>query len=133
MVDTDVFSDKEILAKTLDGEAGNQGILGQHAVANVIMNRVRLKWQGETTARGVCLHRKQFSCWNNTPDNKNRARIMKETSDECLVMAELALEGKLSDLTGGADSYIVRGTPCYWAKNLTPVASIGAHDFYITK
>lgn len=128
--DTDQFSEEEVFAKTIDGEAGNQGQDGQTAVAAVVMNRVNLKWQGETTARGVCLHHKQFSCWLPGAD---RDRIMTSLNPQCLYIAKVALAGAMNDPTNGADSYIVRGTPCYWAEGLTPVASIGAHDFYITK
>lgn len=128
-IDTDQFSDLEIFAKTLDGEAGNQEYLGQQAVANVIMNRVALTWQGETGVRGVCLHREQFSCWLPSPD---RDRIMVNLEPQCLEIAQLALSGKLADITDGADSYEVRNYGASWAKNLIPVASIGAHDFYRT-
>ena len=130
VLDTDQFSEEEIFAKTLDGEAANQGRIGQQAVANTIMRRVALQWQGETTVRGVCLRRKQYSCWN---PGQDRDRIMKETNPQCLLIAQLAMAGSLSDLTAGADSYIVRDTPCYWAKGLMPVASIGVHDFYVTR
>ena len=129
-LDTDKFTDVQIIAMTLDGEAANQDAIGKQMVANTLMRRVALKWQGETTMRGVCLHRKQYSCWSPGPD---RDRIMGEISPECLVLAEQALAGSLSDLALGADSYIVRGTPCYWAKGLTPVVSHGAHDFYKTR
>ena len=129
ITDTDQFTDLEIFAKTLDGEAGDQGYLGQQAVANVIMNRVRLQWQRETTVRGVCLHHAQFSCWSPGAD---RDRIMMALEPQCLEIAQRALDDTLPDITGGADSYEVRGTGAYWAKNLTPAAAIGAHDFYIT-
>lgn len=130
MNDTDQFSDLEIFAKTLDGEAGNQGYEGQQAVANVIMKRVALKWQHETTPRGVCLHHYQFSCWLPGSD---RDRIMKSTNPQCLAIAKLALDGALSDITNEADSYEVHGTQAYWSNRLTPVATIGDQDFYVTK
>ena len=130
--DTDQFSDLEIFAKTLDGEAGNQGYEGQQCVAEVIMQRVALHWQGETTIRGVCLHHNQFSCWN-SGTNPDRDRIMKSTDEQCLTIAGMFLRGFTSNYTKGADSYIVRGTDCYWADGLEPVYSRGAHDFYITR
>ena len=124
------LSDAEVVAKTLDGEAGNQGYRGQKAVANVIMRRAQLGWQGEKTLRGVCLHPKQFSCWDIGPDLD---RIMAGTNPQCMSLALLALANNLPDITNGADSYQVRGTNAYWSQGLTPVASIGAHDFYITR
>ena len=129
-LDTDKFTDLEIFAKTLDGEAGNQGYLGKQAVANVIMYRTAHRWKHETTVRGTCLHPAQFSCWLPCPD---RTRIMTAPFDpECMEIAKLAMAGKLPDISGGADSYVVRGTKAYWTRNLNPVASIGAHDFYRT-
>jgi hypothetical protein len=50
-----------------------------------------------------------------------------------LTIADQAIAGNLVDVTGGADSYIVRGLTADWMKNLVPCSSIGAHDFYQTK
>jgi spore germination cell wall hydrolase CwlJ-like protein len=130
MLDTDAFSDQEIVAKTLDGEAGNQGYEGQQAVANVIMNRVKLNWQGETTLRGVCLHRKQFSCWN---PGFCRDRIMKYLDPQCLQIARDLILDHLPDITHEADSYEVTGTNAYWTLGLVPCAVIRKHSFYRTR
>lgn len=128
MSDTDAFSDVDIFSKTLDGEAGNQGYDGQCAVADVIMRRVSLKWQGETTARGVCLHPKQFSCWL---PGKDRDRIMKSTNNQCLNIAGLAMRGFLSDNTNGATHYVDDSIAApYWAKGYTPCATMGRLIFY---
>jgi spore germination cell wall hydrolase CwlJ-like protein len=130
MGDLDQFSDLEIVAKTLDGEAGDQGYEGQQAVANVIGLRASLKWQGEDTLRGVCLHPYQFSCWLPGPD---RDRIIVSENDSCLKIAELTVNGTLPDITNGADSYEVTGTGAYWSYGLNPVTVIGKHSFYITR
>jgi len=124
------LTDVEVIAKTLDGEAGNQGTEGQIAVANVIATRASLAWQGETTLRGVALHPYQFSCWLPGPD---RDRILKSTNPLCIPIAQSALDGTLADITNGADSYEVHGTQAYWAARLTPVATIGDQDFYRTR
>lgn len=133
MADTDSLSDLDIIARTLDGEAGNQGYIGLAAVGSVILTRVKLAWQGETTARGVCLHPKQLDCWLPGPD---RDRIMAPdyvVYDLENSVAQMVLDGSLPDSVNGADSYIVTGTPCYWAENLTPVAVVGKQSFYITR
>ena len=133
MNDTDSLSDLDIVARTIDGEAGNQGYEGQQAVACVIMNRVALKWKGDETERAVRLRPAQFSCWLPGPD---RDRIMSPSyvaPNTCVLLAGMALSGTIMDITEGADSYIVTGTPCYWAKGLTPVIVIGKHSFYITR
>lgn len=138
MTDPLLLDEVEIFARTLDGEAENQGYLGQQAVANVIMKRVELQWKGDTNAKDVCLHRLQFSCWNNTPNNHDRTRILALAADDvaleqCRDIAQLALAGNLPDLTNGADSYEVTGSGAYWAVDLDPCATIGKHSFYITR
>ncbi|WP_334130152.1 cell wall hydrolase [Sneathiella sp.] len=65
----------DIMARTIYGEAGAQSEKSAVAVANVIMNRVRLpNWPNDIA--GVCLQPWQFSCWNTTAKNTNRARII---------------------------------------------------------
>lgn len=135
MADTDKFSDSEILARTIYGEARNQGTDGICAVANVIMNRVKLNgWRGHDV-RSVCLKPFQFSCWNQS--DPNRAKIMAVTTadpiyEQCLEIAGAAIAGTLPDIVGNADSYQVINTGAYWSKGLTPVATIIDHEFYVT-
>lgn len=134
-METDNLSSSEIVAKTLYGEASNQGYEGQKAVANVIQNRVKLKgWMGHDF-RSVCLKPYQFSCW--LESDPNRARIMAANQGDpvyaqCLQLAKLAIGGQLDDITNGADSYRVIGTPAKWAEGLLPVAVIGKHEFFKT-
>jgi cell wall hydrolase len=134
--DLDQFSELEIFAKTLDGEAADQGYEGQQAVASVIMRRQALDWQKEITVRGVCLHPYQFSCWLPGPD---RTRIIAATQfndpayAQCLEIAQDALAERLPDNTEGADSYLVTGTQVDWIKGLTPTVVIGKHSFFITR
>lgn len=130
------LSEQQAFALTLDGEAANQGYQGQHAIACVIMKRVELKWQGETTVKGVCLHHAQFSCWNPGPDCDRISNPLEQSTHtyaQCLSIAQLALAGQLDDITSGADSYEVTGSGAYWAEGLSPVAVIGAHSFYRTR
>jgi spore germination cell wall hydrolase CwlJ-like protein len=133
--DTDALSDQEIVAKTLFGEASNQGYEGQQAVANVIQNRVASPGWWGNDFRTVCLKPYQFSCW--IVSDPNRARIMAASEADpiyaqCMSIAALAIAGQLIDITNGADSYLVTGTPAKWSDGLVPVAVIGAHSFYKT-
>lgn len=135
VVDTDKFSDTEILARTSYGEARNQPHIGKQAIACVVLNRAKHGGWWGNTVRTVCLKFEQFDCW--MKNDPNRAIIMAVTESnpvyiECLGIARLAMTGDLTDVTHGADSYLVRGIVKDWNKNLTPVASIGAHDFYRT-
>lgn len=133
-----VFSDKEILARTLYGEARGEGQLGIDAVASVIMNRVKNPcWWGKSV-RTVCLKPWQFSCWNEK--DPNRDIIINVTDKEpifrlCLLTAELAIEGLVTDPTYGADSYhdIRMTVPPKWVANATSTTVINHHIFYITR
>ncbi len=57
-------SDYDLIARTMIGEAGDQGPAGQAAVAHVILNRINSGEFGDTPA-AVVLGRNQFSVWNN--------------------------------------------------------------------
>ena len=117
MIDVSTLTDVQVISRTLDGEAGNQGQNGQQGVGSVIQNRVNLKWQGETTARGVCLHHEQFDCW--IPGDPSHIRITADDYVEnlqCTAIAIQVLAGTLPDNTNGADSYEVTGTNAYWDK-----------------
>jgi spore germination cell wall hydrolase CwlJ-like protein len=131
MADTDYLTDLQIVARTLDGEAGNQGYAGQQGVANVIQNRIVLVWQGETTARGVCLHRLQFDCWSPGVD---RNRIMASgyiPPSQCLLIARTALNGTLTDITQGATHYFDDSIePPIWAAPARFTVKIGSLNFY---
>lgn len=135
MADTDIFSDAQIVARTIYGEARNQVPLGQKAIACVIMNRARHGGWWGSTPREVCLKPFQFSCWNANDPNRSLMLAVDPLDpvfSPLLEIAQSAMAGALIDVTAGADSYEVRGTGAFWAKGLTPVASIGAHDFYVT-
>ncbi|HJR27754.1 MAG TPA: cell wall hydrolase, partial [Pseudomonas sp.] len=64
--------DRDVLARTLWGEARGEGLPGQIAVAWAIRNRVNdgkaRSWWGEGYA-GVCQAPYQFSCWNKSDPN----------------------------------------------------------------
>lgn len=130
---TDVNIDT--VARTLYGEARNQGAEGQQAVANVIMNRLAKKsWYG-ATPYGVCMKPGQFSCWN--PGDPNKPVITHVTADDaifaqCLDIAAQAVDGRLPDITDGATHYKVVGTKASWDKGdvLVPCKVIGQHEFF---
>lgn len=129
-------TDVEIVARTIWGEARNQGVIGMQAIANVIMRRARLGgWWGNTPSQ-VCLKFEQFSCRN--AGNVNLSKLLSVTTADAqycnaLTIAQDAISGHLEDVTCNADSYEVRGTNASWTYGLRPVKSIGIHDFYITR
>lgn len=123
----------DILARTIWGEARGEGAEGMQAVANVIMNRVaRPGWWG-SDVQSVCLASQQFSCW--LPGDPNLVRMVHVTNADpqfslAQQIAEAAVTGNLSDVTGGATSYynpsVVNPS---WASSMTVTAQIGHHVF----
>jgi N-acetylmuramoyl-L-alanine amidase len=136
VADTDAFSDQEIFAKTIFGEARNQGDLGMVAVASVIMNRSeKPSWWGGPDVRSICLKPWQFSCWNK--NDPNRHLLLNTPANDkdfayCMELAARAMAEELPDCTNEATSYYARSmkAPPHWAFGLTPCAEIGDHIFF---
>lgn len=125
----------DVLARTVFGEARNQGALGMHAVASVVLNRVaHPTWWGKDII-SVCLDREQFDCWN--ADDPNLLIIQDVTIDDpvFLTASEIsrqAVAGTLPDVTNGATTYkrTDEPWPASWGPEVQPLVSIGAHSFY---
>ncbi|HEY6633792.1 MAG TPA: cell wall hydrolase [Rhizobiaceae bacterium] len=133
-----------ILARTLYGEARGEfdaegkGDKAVEAVANVILNRVAKKFRGRSTVRDVCLHAKQFSCWNG--NDVNRRKIMNLVKgadsefDRCLAVATRAIRGEFPDHTDGALHYFARRIPkppwVLASPDAKVTLTIGGHVFY---
>lgn len=137
-------TDVEILARTLYGEARNEGYTGMQAVANVVVNRAKAKKSFFGTGiSGVCLKPRQFSCWNpkfgySTKDANivaNYKRMISATTADPLYaqaveIARLAVAGQLTDITKNAAYYHTTAINPSWAKGVLPVKVIGSHKFY---
>lgn len=128
----------DVLARTLWGEARGEGTQGMHAVANVVMNRVRTAqqhgsyWWGNNVIQ-VCQKPYQFSCWNRSDPNFKKLQEVDASNlyfATAIRIARRALAYCLADLTGGANHYHAAGISPYWAKNEKPSAVIGNHIFY---
>jgi len=106
--------DKEILARTIFGEASNQGEEGMTAVGNVILNRYRsnlpkYKTKDFEGIKSVILKPYAFTVYNDKKD-ENYNRMMSATKEnesyaKALDIAEKLLTGKIKDNTGGATHY----------------------------
>lgn len=126
----------DVMARTLWGEARNQGTAGMQAVANVIMNRVaKGGWYGATPAE-VCKKKYQFSCWLDSDPNKEKLLKVDESDRQfaqCLDIARKAINGEIGDNTGGATEYHTKAIKPNWNwSKLQKTASIGDHIFYKT-
>ncbi len=128
----------ELKARTAWGEARGQGDAGLQAVINVIDNRVKAKsWFGATVEE-VIFKPFQFSLWNRDAfdqldKNGNLAQSVNENDQQykkALELAKLSEQGKLNDITGGADHYHADYVAPTWANKMTQTAIIGNHIFY---
>ena len=133
MISTDSLSDTEVLARTLWGEARNQGYDGMEAVACVIRNRAENPgWWGKTL-RGVCLAPKQFSCWNGDDPQfaSMHADAMAGPSIDTARRIASYIAG-IPDRVNGADHYCTEAvvSKTKWARGRTPVAQFGTHLFF---
>ncbi len=129
----------DVRARTIWGEARGEGEQGMHAVASVIMNRVAIArqrggdyWWGRTVMQ-VCQKPYQFSCWNK--GDPNFPLLLRVTVDDpafaiAYRFAALAVMGRLSDITRGADHYHAKSVMPFWARDHAPVCTIGSHMFY---
>jgi len=131
-------NDLKILAKTIYGEARGElnpfGLAPLIAVGNVVINRVRKKFEKSIT--DVCLAPRQFSCWNHDDPNYEKIKNLDESSSLFKTYLEIArnlIEGSWPDLTDGCDHYHARYVKPFWAGMLTPKRVFGNHLFYSLK
>lgn len=129
-------ADKDVLARTIFGEARGEGYEGMEAVACVILNRLKsgVRWWGDSIVT-ICLRPYQFSCWNEGDPNKALCLAVKDTNPKfamALDIAGKALDGDWEDVTNGADHYYAKSMkfPPKWARGREPVAEIGNHIFF---
>lgn len=131
--------DRDILARTLWGEARGEGLMGQIAVAWTIRNRVndgkQKSWWGEGYA-GVCQAPYQFSCWNKNDPNFAYLSGAKPIPAGQLALARSAadqvLSGLAADPTDGATHYYALSLPKApaWVKGAMLTLTLGQHRFY---
>ncbi|MCH4880162.1 cell wall hydrolase [Pseudomonas sp. TMW22090] len=136
---TDASRDRDILAKTLWGEARGEGLPGQIAVAWAIRNRVNdgkaKSWWGEGYA-GVCLKPWQFSCWNKSDPNhgylSGEKQIPAGQYAQALRVADLVISNAVPDPTGGATHYYATTMPKppTWANGSKQTLKLGRHVFF---
>ena len=131
--------DRDILARTLWGEARGESIAGQIAVAWTIRNRVNdgkaNSWWGEGYA-GVCQKPYQFSCWNKNDRNyaflSGAKPIPAAQYAQALKAADQVMAGTVPDPTGGATHYYATTMPKppNWVKGARQTLKLGHHVFF---
>jgi len=101
--------DRELLARTLDAEAGGEGVQGMMAAGAVINNRASAKGYGGSSIRDVILAPGQFSAWNSVTGYAGGKgalnRDERRPSQDAYRVADMLLSGEYEDPTGGATHY----------------------------
>ena len=131
--------ERDILARTLWGEARGEGLAGQIAVAWTIRNRVNdgkaKSWWGEGYV-GVCQKPYQFSCWNRNDPNyaylSGVKRIPFRELAQAQIVADQVMKDNVPDPTGGATHYYATTipNPPVWAKGAKQTLKLGRHLFF---
>ena len=141
----DLYSDvnnKDIVAATVVDEAGGESDIGMQAVLNVILNRGNGNIKDAAVAS---LKKMQFSGWNNVARNSSSISKFIDKKkrhpkyQRALEMVTFAQDGKLSDVTNGADHFLNpvltkkwnKGRlPSWYTKNRDKITKvIGKHEF----
>jgi len=136
---TETEKDRDVLARTLWGEARGETLAGMLAVAWAIRNRVNdgkaRSWWGEGYA-GVCLKPYQFSCWNkndpNFPFLSGAKPIPVAEMAKAVMVATAVMDGVYPDPTGGATHYYATTMPKApaWAAKAKQTLKLGHHVFF---
>lgn len=137
------------VALTLWGEARGSSPQLRAGIASAILNRVtaqRVGWG--LTADDVCLKRKQFSCWNDSPGDTNHFMVIDAARNlirgdgvgpilrECLGLAIKVCEGTHPDRVKQAthyyspDAMVPKGRIPYWAVGHDPTVIIDSTRFF---
>lgn len=124
---------RDILIKTILGEARGEGERGMEAVAHVIANRANSnRYPGDPAA--VALQPKQFSTWNageggNNPQQFRPGTPQYETAAQVI---DRVFSGQTTDPTNGALFYHTPAVNPAWSRevNRHGTTQIGNHIFY---
>lgn len=144
------LTDRQAVALTVFGEARREPLIGQHAVAWVVRNRLAHPQRFGFSWKGVCHRPAQFSCWHPWGGAGNHAAVMAAAMQvidgplpkpgsalaRALQVAEDVMAGRGPDPTHTADHYyapaamVPPGRVPAWAQGKDPTAVLGAHWFY---
>jgi N-acetylmuramoyl-L-alanine amidase len=128
-------TDRDVLIRTLYGEAGNESEAGQIAVVHVIRNRL-LRGPATrfgATPAGVCQKPWQFSCWNSGDPMRARMEKLARGSATYEALGDVVDRAwQMPDTVGGSDHYYASyiGKPAWAAPPARLVKQIGVHQFY---
>lgn len=119
--------DLDCLSEALYHEARGEGVQGQHAVAEVILNRVDSRAFPKTVC-GVINQPSQFSYTiGGAKPIRNKAAYLRAKA-----IAQDALSGAPRQLTGGATYFHTPAVRPSWSHRFQRTVQIGRHIFYRT-
>lgn len=140
-------SERDILIRTVIGEAAGESKEGQAGVVHTILNRTRRKGFGGSTITEVALKPGAFSAWNGITGyasgeggnrfvsaNQRNSKIYNSIGS----VVDRVMAGEIKDPTGGATHYyspsgMRGGRPPYWwnqeVRKGGGVVTIGGHRF----
>ena len=134
----DEMSDLEILARTIQAEAGGESDKGKLAVGAVIANRVEAQsWMGKDI-KEVILKKTQFSPWNSWTggaegeQGKDMLGYSAKPSEASYEAARKILSGDYEDPTKGATHFVnPKISKPFWYKGFKDngIVKIGKHEF----
>lgn len=117
---------------TIRQEADNEPFAGKVAVAEVIRNRTKNKYQSDGTIESTVLRAQQFSGWNTNDPNRIRIAgldIEDPRTIDAINAYKMAFE-KNSDTVNGANLYHADYVSPSWAPRVQIITRIGKHIFY---
>ena len=121
------------LALNVYHEARSEPMVGQYAVANVVLNRVQsTKWPDNICSvvyQGLHKgkHKCQFSWYCDGKSDKAKEEM---SWARALVVADNVMRGTVPDLTKGATHYHAVYVQPYWSALLNTTVTYGSHKFY---
>ncbi len=136
------YSDRELLARLIECEAGGEGDNGMRAVASVVMNRVNTPYGeyarvGKGSIRNIIFQPGQFDCAMETISGKYNSRNIynMNPTDVHYDIADWAIAGSRLSPLGYALWFYNPFTPTCTRKNFPSevgqlVERIGDHCFY---
>lgn len=149
-----MMDDATLLALCIHSEAAGESVAGKQAVAQVVMNRMREKYDSDGTMAGTVLAKDQFSgfwfdmiggkytrvCWTRA-DAEHRAHAMllkaqhQAIWDVCMDVAEGVLDGSIPPAPSldravlYLNPHILPRLPS-WACPANELCAVGHHTFY---
>ncbi len=126
--------EKDLLVRTIWGEAANEPPEGQAAIAHVVLNRVKAGQWGKDIS-SVVRAPMQFQAWDFFPDKLRKLSPGNPQYKAIADIVDKVVNGEIPDDTGGAPYYLNKATTLKMRGNLPkfaqgPEVTFGNHTFY---